>query len=451
MGKTQTIVMPATSNIPVNKLFVASCMALLVTSLSFGIRAGILNMQGQYFHLNGSELGTIAATAFWGFPLAIIIGGFVVDIIGMKKLLVSAFVFHLAGILLTMFATGYWTLFLSTLLIGIANGTVEAACNPLVASLFTKNKTTKLNHFHLWFPAGIVIGTLIVFLLNKLLAGGVDPQPLWLAKVEIAIMLIPTLIYGYLFSKLKFPVTERVATGVTTGEMYKALANPLFIFMIVCMFGTAITELFTNQWTDVLFRTVTQNSILILTFVASVQVLGRAFAGPVVHRLAPQGVLLLSAIFSALGIYLLVHLHGTAIFGGAIIFGLGVAFFWPCMIGFVAENLPRTGAVGLNLMGGAGMFGVSIYMMFMGGYYDRLMVGKLPAGASLDVYRSAAGGTDMARAYDAARAAAGPEVLMTTLIIPVVLILAFAVLVFYMRKRNSEKAPDFVAVNQNIL
>ncbi len=206
--------------------------------------------------------------------------------------------------------------------------------------------------------------------------------------------------------------------------------------MIICMFGTAITELFTNQWTDVLFRTVTDNAILILTFVAGMQVLGRAFASPIVHRLAPQGVLLLSAIFSALGIYLLVHLHGSAIFGGAIIFGLGVAFFWPCMIGFVAENLPRTGAVGLNLMGGAGMFGVSIYMIFMGGYYDRLMIKQLPAGASLDAYRSAPAGTAMATAFDDARSAAGPEVLNSTLVIPVVLIVAFAGLVLYMRKRK---------------
>ncbi|HEV2479252.1 MAG TPA: MFS transporter [Puia sp.] len=440
------------ADIPTRKLFVASCLALLVTSLSFGIRAGILNMQGKYFHLSGSELGTITATAFWGFPLAIIVGGFVVDVIGMKKLLVSAFVFHLAGIILTIFANGFWTLFLSTLLIGIANGTVEAACNPLVASLFTRNKTTKLNHFHLWFPAGIVIGTLLVYVLNNLLASGQETQPLWVAQVEIAIMLIPTLVYGYLFARLKFPVTERVAAGVSTQEMYRSLANPLFIFMIICMFGTAITELFTNQWTDVLFRTVTQNSMLILTFVAAVQVLGRAFAGPVVHRLAPQGVLLLSAIFSALGIYLLVNLHGTAIFGGAVIFGLGVAFFWPCMIGFVAENLPRTGAVGLNLMGGAGMFGVSIYMMFMGGFYDRLMIGKLPAGASLDAYRSAPAGTELARAYDAARSAAGPEVLMKTLIIPVILILAFAVLVIYMRgKKGTSGGEELIPANQNIL
>jgi len=433
-------------NINRTQLFRASCLSLLVTSLSFGIRAGILNDQGVRFHLNASQLSTIAATAFWGFPLAIIVGGFIVDIIGMKKLLVSAFVFHLVGILLTIFANGYWTLFLSTLMIGIANGTVEASCNPLVASLFTDNKTTKLNHFHLWFPAGIVIGTLIVFGLDTALAHGVSPKPYWISQVEIALMLIPTIAYGYLFSKLDFPVTERVSAGVSTEDMYKALFNPLFIFMIICMFGTAITELFTNQWTDVLFKTVTDNAILILTFVASVQVLGRAFASPIVHRLAPQGVLLISAILSALGIYLMVHLHGDAIYFAAVIFGLGVAFFWPCMIGFVAENLPRTGAVGLNLMGGAGMFGVSIYMIFMGGFYDNIMVSKLPAGASLDAYRSAPAGSDMAKAFDAARSAAGPEVLNTTLIIPVVLIVAFIGLVIYMRSRKKTASLGAISV-----
>src|ERR1700759_765901 len=400
-------------NIQTNKLFVASCLSLLVTSLSFGIRAGIMGQLGTQFNLDASELSTITATAFWGFPLAVVLGGFIVDIIGMKRLLLLAFIFHLLGIVLTIFAQGYWTLFLSTLLIGIANGTVEAACNPLVASLFPENKTTRLNYFHLWFPGGIVVGTLTVLLLSKL---GISWQ------IQVGVMLIPTLIYGYLFSKLDFPVTERVASGVTTAEMYQALFNPLFLFMIVCMFGTAITELFTNQWTDVFFKTVTDNAILILTFVASIQVLGRAFAGPIVHRLAPQGVLFISAILSALGIYLLIHLHGDAIFLAAVIFGLGVAFFWPCMIGFVAENLPRTGAVGLNLMGGAGMFATSVYMIFMSGYYDRLMIQKLPAGASLDTYRSAAAGTDAAKIFNDARSAAGPEVLNTTLVIPVGLI-----------------------------
>lgn len=420
------------------QLFWASCLALLVTSLSFGIRAGILGQLGTEFQLNASQLGTIAATAFWGFPLAVIIGGMVVDVIGMKKLLLLACFFHLAGIVLTVFAKGYWPLFLSTLLIGIANGTVEAACNPLVAAIYPDNKTTKLNHFHLWFPGGIVIGTLIVFLYNKAGIGPIAGMQPW--QIQVAVMLIPTLIYGYLVSKLQFPVTERVAAGVSTGDMYKSLLNPLFVFMIICMFGTAITELFTGQWIDVLLKNVTDNPILLLTLETGVMVVGRGLAEPVVHRLSPQGVLLISAVLSALGIYLLGHTTGNMVFVGALIFGMGVCYFWPTMIGFVSENLPKTGAVGLNLMGGAGMFAVSIYMMLMGSHYDKLLADKLPAGADLKTYLGAPAGSEMANALGEAKKAAGPQILDTTLIIPIVLVVAFAGLVFYMRgKKKTEQ------------
>jgi fucose permease len=249
-------------------------------------------------------------------------------------------------------------------------------------------------------------------------------------------MLIPTLIYGYLFSKLKFPLTERVSSGVSTAEMYKALVNPLFVFMIICMFGTAITELFTGQWIDVLLKNVTSNAILILTLETGVMVVGRGFAGPVVHRFSPSGVLLMSAILSALGIYMLGHTGGNMIFVGALVFGMGVCYFWPTMLGFVSENLPRTGAVGMNLMGGAGMFAVSLYMIFMGRHYDTLLANKLPAGADLKVYTEAAANSEMATALINAKKAAGPEVLDTTLIIPIILIVAFTGLVIYMRNRK---------------
>ena len=412
-----------------SQLFVASCLALLVTSLSFGIRAGILGRLGVEFQLSAGQLGTIAATAFWGFPLAVIIGGMVVDIIGMKKLLLVAFSFHLIGIVLTIFAGGYWSLFISTLCVGIANGTVEAACNPLVATIYSDNKTTKLNHFHLWFPGGIVIGTLLVFFLDKIGIG-------W--QIQVALMIIPTIIYGYLFSKLSFPVTERVASGVSTAEMYKAVLNPLFLFMIILMFGTAITELFTGQWIDVLLKNVSDNAILLLTIETGVMVLGRAFAEPVVHKFSPQGVLVISAVLAAVGLYLLGHTSGNMLFVGAIIFGMGVCYFWPTMLGFVAENLPKTGAVGLNFMGGAGMFAVSVYTMFMGGYYDRLLTAKLPAGADLKTYADAAPKSDLATAFVEAKKVAGPEIINVTLIIPMVLAVAFIGLFFYMRgKKNS--------------
>jgi MFS family permease len=423
-----------------NNLFVASCLALLVTSLSFGIRAGLLGTWGSEFNLDKAEISSIAATAFWGFPLAVIIGGMIVDVIGMKKLLLIAFLFHLAGILLTVFAGSFgnpfWALFISTLLIGIANGTVEAACNPLVASLYTDNKTTRLNHFHLWFPGGIVIGTLIVYFLGKndLVSGNITN---W--KMLVSLMLIPAVLYGWLFMKEKFPPTERVASGISTGEMYKSLANPLFIFMIICMFGTAITELFTGQWIGLLLKNVTENAILILTITTGVMVVGRAFAGPVVHKLSPQGVLLASAILATLGLYLLGHSSGNMIFVGALIFGAGVCYFWPCMLGFVAEYLPKTGAVGLNLLGGAGMFAVSLYTMFMGGVYDDLILKQLPTGADLKAYNAPEAPQQMKDALNAANKAAGPEVINTTLVIPIILIVAFAGLFLYMRNKPKPK------------
>ena len=426
------------STIKRNQLFVASCLALLVTSLSFGIRAGLLNTWAHEFNLTQEEIGIITSTAFWGFPLAIVIGGMVVDVIGMKKLLIAAFVFHALGIFLTIIASGFWPLFISTLLIGLGNGTVEAACNPLVASLYPTNKTTRLNYFHLWFPGGIVIGTLIVrfFGINI-------PDSIYLSnwRVLVGIMFIPTILYGFLFLKLTFPVTERVASGVSTSQMYKALLKPLFIVMLILMLGTAITELFTGQWIDVLLKNVTDNAILLLTLETGVMVIGRGLAEPVVHRLSPPGVLLMSAILAALGLYLLGHSTGNMLFVGAIVFGMGVCYFWPTMLGFVSENLPETGAVGMNFIGGAGMFAVSVYMIFMGGYYDRLVAAQLPSGADLAAYNAAPGGSDMANALNQAKALAGPHIINATLTIPIILIAAFAILFVYMRSRNAKPLP----------
>lgn len=417
-----------------NRLFVASCLALLVTSLSFGIRAGLLDTWKTEYGLSQSDVSIITSTAFWGFPLAVIIGGFLVDLIGMKRLLVGAFVLHMAGILLTIFATGFTELFISTLFIGLGNGTVEAACNPLVTAIYPEKKTTKLNHFHLWFPGGIFIGTLIVKYLGVVNDTGILTN--W--QILVGLMLLPTILYGYLFLRLKFPVTERVAAGVSTGEMYRSLANPLFIVMLILMFGTAITELFTGQWIGVLLSTVTDNAILILTISTGIMVLGRGLAEPVVHRFSSTGVLLISAILSAIGLYILGHSSGNMVFAGALIFGLGVCYFWPTMLGFVAEYLPRTGAVGLNLMGGAGMFAVSIYTILMGWFYDNKVQSKLPSGADLARYNSPEATSEMKDALTQAKTAAGPEIINATTIIPVILTIAFAILFLYMRNKKKE-------------
>ncbi len=414
-------------NIQKNQLFWASCLALLVTSLSFGIRAGIMENLMIDFNLSGRQMGLITGTAFWGFPLAIIIGGIVVDVIGMKKLMILAFVLHLIGIVLTIFSTGFTSLFVSTLFIGVANGTVEAVGNPLVATIYPDKKTTKLNHFHFWFPAGIVIGTLISFGFGILGLG-------W--QWQMATMILPTIIYGWMIFRLDFPVTERVSSGISTQAMYRSMLSPLFIFMFICMLGTAVTELFTNQWVGVLLQNVTDNAILVLALVVTVQSVCRAFAEPVFRNTTPAGLLLISAIVSTIGLYLLSTMTGNSIFLAAIVFGIGVAYFWPTMLGFVSENIPESGPVGINLLGGAGSFAVSFFMFLMGGYYDRLISQALPPGASLETYSSAPIGSPEAMTFAQAQLLAGPQVIRATMVIPIILVIAFLCLYLYMQKKK---------------
>ena len=383
-------------------LFIASCASLLVTSLSFGIRAGILNDLGVEFELNGSELSRIAATAFWGFPVSMIIGGALVDKVGMKNLMRLAYIGHFAGILLTIFAGGFWSLWISTLFIGLANGMVEAVCNPLVASIYPEEKTTKLNQFHLWFPGGIVIGSLVAFSFGKL---GLSWQ------MMMAVMLLPTIWYALQMERMEFPVTERVANKVSDSEMYKALLNPLYIIVTIAMLGTATSELFINQYVDVLLKSVSDNAILILLITSGVMTFGRGIAAPVVERFSTTGMLLFSAVFTTIGLYMMGTMDGSMLFVSAFVFGIGVTYFWPTMIGFVATYLPSTGALGMAVIGAAGMFAVSIYMQFMGGFYDELMVGL-------------------------SEVEAGRKVIMTTLYIPVALIAIFAGIHLYIRRKH---------------
>lgn len=388
-------------------LFWASCVALIVTAMTFGIRTGILGTLGDEFGLTATELGIVTGTAFWGFTLAQIFGGPLCDIVGMRVLIWIAFAGHVIGIAMTIVATGFWSLFISTLILGIANGTVEAACNPLVTSLFTTEKTKKLNLFHFWYPGGIVIGTLIGYALQQYGMG-------W--EIQIATMLIPTVIYGIMFYGKAFPVTERVSSGVSTGEMFRACLNPLFLFMIVCMFITASTEFGVNNWVPLFLQQGSINSLLLLCWVTAIMAAGRLFLGPLVHgAVEPAKVLLFSAIFSAIGIYWLSFATGTSAFAAAAVFGLGVSFFWPTMLGFVSENLPKTGALGLSLMGGAGMLCVAFALPVLGSIYDSKVAAATAAGQSPLV--------------------GGAETLRTIIVLPIFLIVAFGVLLFIMRRR----------------
>jgi MFS family permease len=395
-------------NIKKSLLFNASCTALVVTALTFATRAGMIEPWRAEFNLDASQIGWIVGTAFWGFTLAMVLIGPLVDLIGMKRVIYVALTGHVAGILLTIFAGGFWSLFFSTLLIGVANGSVEAAANPLITSMYSNDKTRMLNKFHVWFPGGIVIGGLMVFFLGKLGYG-------W--RLQMAAMLIPTLAYGLMFLRVKLPQTERVTAGYTYKDMLKACVSPLFLFMAACMLLTAATELGSNQWMTALLENVMDqegiNSILLLVWISGIMALGRSVAGPIVHKLSPSGVLLGSAIFSGIGLFLLSISGGLWSFGAAAVFAIGITYFWPTMLGFVNENIPKSGALGLAIMGGIGFFGGGIAQPLIGKIYDMKFE---ELGDSL---------------------AAGSSTLQFVIILTVVLTIAFTFLYIKQRKKRA--------------
>ncbi len=396
------------------RLFRASCVALIVTAMSFALRGAATASWVEQLHLTNEQAGWVNGSAFWGFTLAMIIGGPLVDSLGLNRILGIAFFGHAAGIILSVLAWDFWSLFAGTVIFGIANGSVEAACNPLVASLFPENKTTKLNHFHVWFPGGIVIGGLTAYLFGKLGLG-------W--QVQFATMLVPLACYGVLFFKQPFPQTERVQRGESTGSMFAACLSPGFLVMVGCMLLTAATELGPGQWIPSILEHAGVSGILVLVWITGLMAVGRNLAGPFVHNLSPIGMLIASAVVSTLGLYAMSHTSGALLFAAATVFAFGVCFFWPTMLGFVAENYPKTGALGLAIMGGAGMLSVSFVLPVIGRWYDAGIAARSPSGAALT-------GADLATV----QAAAGLEALGKVALLPMLLTVVFVGIAVARRK-----------------
>lgn len=413
-------------NIKKTQLFNASCVALVVTALAFATRGSFVEAWATEFNLTHTQVGWIIGTAFWGFTLAMVFGGPLVDIIGLGRIISIAFFCHVAGIVLTIVATGFWTLFISTLLIGVANGSVEAACNPLITSMYTDDKTRRLNRFHAWFPTGIVIGGLAVYLFNNI---GLND---W--RYAMGIMLLPTFAYGYLFLNKQFPQTERVVSGFSYKDMLKACISPLFLFMAASMILTAATELGTNQWISALLANVSDNPILLLVWISGIMALARQFGGTVIHNLKSTVVLLTSSILTFIGCLLMGYTSGALVFASAGIFALGIAFFWPSMLGFVSENIPQSGALGLAIMGGIGFLGGAIAQPVMGAIFDSQTAASIPAGQTLEVLKAAVAGTQEAVAWARVQLTGGANTLKLVALVPAVLIISFTFLHIWKRK-----------------
>jgi putative MFS transporter len=446
---------------PVNstRLFNASCFALITTAFSFSIRAGILPQLGADFNLTAQQLGFINSMFFLGFPLSMIVGGLVYHSVGPKIIMQVAFVCHIAGIIMTIYAGGYAGLLISTFFIGIGNGCTEAACNPMIADAYTGLTMNKmLNRFHMWFPGGIVVGSLI----SKFMT---DAKLGW--EAQIWVIMIPTLIYVFLFWGQAFPQPKNVenvngnqnvkrgipffvATAILTlipyvsGTLdvqnifteYSTILYSiglvaclvgvflsfgfLYLFMFCCMAFTAISEFGPQQWTGLIMSKSGASPMLILALVTGLMAVMRFFAAPVVKLLGDTGILWTASVLTAIGIYLFSTVTGPTAYLAAIIFALGVGLFWPTMVGFVAQHVPLSGALGMSIIGGVGMLSTAIFQPIIGGWIDADTAEKAALGLT----------------GDALELAAGQATLSTMIAFPAVLIVAFGILFFWMKGKK---------------
>ena len=400
-------------NINKNALFYGSCFALITTGFTYSIRAGILPQLGEEFGLTAEQLGFINLMWFLGFPISMVIGGIVYHSVGPKIIMNVAFLAHTLGIILTIYAGGYVGLLVSTLLIGLGTGCTEAACNPMIADMYsgvTMNKM--LNRFHMWFPGGILVGSLI----SKFMT---DFGFSW--EAQMWVIMIPTITYAVLFFGKTFP-KAKVEEATSLTENFRAMLSPVYIFLIVCMALTAITEFGPGQWVGLVLGSAGADPMLILALTAGLVAIGRFFAGPVVAALGQTGVLLGGAILATIGIYMFSTITGPMIYVAAIVFAFGYCYFWPVMVGAVAQRVPLSSALGMSIIGAVGMFSTSIFQPIIGGWIDGSRADNLAEGLT----------------GSALELATGQDTLEKMIAFPGILIVLFTIFFFW--QKNSKKA-----------
>ena len=238
-------------------------------------------------------------------------------------------------------------------------------------------------------------------------------------------MLLPLAIYGSMFLGQPFPKTERVQRGISTGSMWAACFNPMFLLMVACMLMTATTELVPGQWIPSILTNAGVSGILVLAFINGVMAIGRQCAGPFVHRVSPIGMLIISTILSALGLFAMSHASGGMLFAAAFVFALGVCFFWPTMLGYTNDRFPNTGALGLSIMGGAGMLMVNFMLAVAGANIDKGVSLRIPAGQTAESLAAAPAGSDLNGIWLSIQGAAGLHTLGRIAILPVILFFVF--------------------------
>lgn len=399
-----------TDSVQRNRLFVACIVALIATSFGFIVRAFLVGVWAQEFNLTQGQVGAIQGAGLFPFALSIVFFSLIVDRIGYGRCMVFAFLAHAVSAVITMTAHSFEQLYVGTLIFALGNGTVEAVINPVTATLFPKSKTHHLNILHSGWPGGMVLGGLLFI-------GLADLSWRW----KIGLYLIPTLAYGVMMLREKFPVQERVASGVSYADMlkefgwgsafivsffvvlafdsvfgslgvysgtvsmglavaiavvptlgffamYRSFGRPMFVFLLLVMILLATTELGVDSWitnlmTPVLAAKFGQfGGLYLLLYTSAIMMVLRFFAGPIVHAINPLGLLTACAAIASIGLFWIANAGAAAamIFAAGTMYGIGKTFFWPTTLGVVTEQFPRGGAMTINAIAGVGMISVGV-------------------------------------------------------------------------------------------
>ncbi len=353
-----------------SRLLWAGFMAILAAGVGFSIRAGILGQWAEKYGFTMTELGLITGGGLVGFGVIIMLSSLIADAIGYGKLMFIAFLTHLVSAVLTLsagyaFASGgkeaafqclYWGMFL----FAVGNGVCEAVVNPLVAALYPKNKTHYLNILHAGWPGGLIIGGLAAYAMSGAFSGG---KPVtW--EIQIALFLVPVLIYGLMIMGQKMPRSEASQAGVGYGEMLSQLFRPLMLVLLVLQALVGYVELGTDSWIGKITGAIMadpQKGLLLFVYTSGLMFALRFFAGPIVEKISPLGLLFVSGVLGFLGLQMLGNATSVLLcVVAATIYGVGKTFLWPTMLAVVSERFPKGGAITIGAVGGIGMLSAGL-------------------------------------------------------------------------------------------
>ncbi|MFM8217319.1 MAG: MFS transporter [Planctomycetaceae bacterium] len=349
-------------------LFLASFFTLIAAGIGFAIRGAILDDWGASFGFDKGRLGGITGGGLVGFGITIIACSLFADAIGYKPLMILAFLLHIGSAIVTFAATplfkssgpdaAYKCLYWGAFMFSLANGVCESVINPLVATLYPKQKTHYLNILHAGWPGGLILGGIL-----SLLFVGKDAyitQVRW--EVAVAFFLPPTLYYGFVILKEKFPESETKAAGVDFGTMLAEFASPILLFLFVLHAMVGYVELGTDGWIqNIMNASIGKAATWLFIWTSGIMFVLRFFAGPIVEKINPLGLLLISAVLAFIGLRMLgSDISGMAVLLAGTIYGIGKTFFWPTMLGVVGERFPKGGALTMGVIGGIGMLSAGL-------------------------------------------------------------------------------------------